>query len=908
MARTVFAFGDGRADGDATMRDILGGKGANLAEMSRLGLPVPPGFTISTEVCSYFHKNNKTLPHGLRVEVDAALADVGRIVGRRFGDTENPLLLSVRSGARDSMPGMMDTVLNLGLNRLSVEALSAGTGDSRFAYDSYRRFVQMYADVVLGLPHEELEHILDAHKAGEGARSDADLTADDWNEIARRYESFVLERTGREFPQDPVEQLWAAISAVFDSWMNRRAIVYRQLNGIAGYGGTAVTIQSMVFGNLGADSATGVMFTRDPSTGERVLYGEFLEHAQGEDVVAGIRTPRYISKAARLKAGTAVLSMEETLPDIHAELVQTSSRLETHFRDMQDVEFTVERGKLWVLQTRAGKRTARAAVRIAVDLEAECMIGQKEAVLRIDPLSLDQLLHPALDPRAPRNKIGSGLPASPGAACGIAVFSAAEAEQTRASGQNAILIRLDTSPEDIGGMNAAAGILTVRGGMTSHAAVVARGMGKPCVCGAEGMSVDAAKGLLVVGGVTIARGEKVTIDGATGEIFAGEVAMVEPKPSPEFATLMSWADDFRRLRVRANAETPDDARTALRLGAEGIGLARTEHMFFEGDRITAVRRMILADDLAGRTEALETLLKAQRDDFIDLFSIMTGLPVTVRLLDPPLHEFLPHTDAAIAELARQMDMEPAGLKKRVDSLVETNPMLGFRGCRLAVAFPDIPAMQARAILGAAAEVVRRGGAMPSIEIMVPLVVGRRELAAIKSIIDDTATAVAAETGVRIGYQVGTMVELPRAALRAGVIAEVAEFFSFGTNDLTQTTYGISRDDAGRFLGPYLERGIFDSDPFVSLDQTGVGELIAIAADRGRATRPDLKLGICGEHGGDPASIDFCERLDLDYVSCSPYRVPIARLAAAQAAIRRLASADIRRDSVPPRIASLETSE
>ncbi|MGQ4274251.1 pyruvate, phosphate dikinase [Terrihabitans sp. B22-R8] len=886
MRKWVYAFGDGKAEGEASFRNLLGGKGANLAEMSRMGLPVPPGFTITTEVCNLFYENGQTYPQELQAQVDAALADVGRLTSRKFGDERDPLLLSVRSGARASMPGMMDTVLNLGLNDRTVEAVAAASGDPRFAYDSYRRFIHMYANVVMGMPHDAFEHQLDELKSARGHVQDTDLSADDLKHLVGAFRNLVEEHCGTPFPQDPHDQLWGAVGAVFQSWMSRRAIVYRQLNNIPENWGTAVNVQAMVFGNMGAQSSTGVMFTRNPSTGENRIYGEFLENAQGEDVVAGIRTPRSIMTASRLESGSGEASMEEAFPEVHADLMRVAKLLEEHFRDMQDVEFTVEKGKLWVLQTRSGKRTAKAAVRIAVELEGVGSISRSEAILRVDPASLDQLLHPALDSSAKHEVIGMGLPASPGAACGEIVFSAEDAERLKKEGRKAILVRLETSPEDINGMHAAEGVLTVRGGMTSHAAVVARGMGKPCVCGAGGVRIDVAAGLLIAGGVTLRPGDILTIDGGTGRIIAGEVPMIDPEPGEDFVTLMGWADAARRLKVRANAETARDARMARSFGAEGIGLARTEHMFFEGDRITAVREMILAEDEAGRTAALDKLLPAQRADFVQLFEIMAGLPVTIRLLDPPLHEFLPHGEEEIGEVAASLGTSPDTLRNRARALAEANPMLGFRGCRLAIAFPDITAMQARAIFEAASEVHSATGAAPVPEIMVPLITGRREFDIIKKIIDDTARTVAEERAVRIDYQVGTMIELPRAALKAGEIAETAQFFSFGTNDLTQTAFGISRDDAHSFLGHYLAQGIFEADPFVSIDEDGVGELVSIATERGRAVRPDIKLGICGEHGGDPASVAFCEKAGLDYVSCSPFRVPIARLAAAQAALAK----------------------
>ncbi|WP_276199778.1 pyruvate, phosphate dikinase [Chelatococcus sp. XZ-Ab1] len=884
MTKWVYTFGDGTAEGEAGMRNLLGGKGANLAEMSNLGLPVPPGFTITTEVCTYYYDHERSYPGDLAAQVEEALAHVGRLTGKTFGDARNPLLVSVRSGARASMPGMMDTVLNLGLNDVTVAAVAAAAGDARFAWDSYRRFITMYSDVVLGVEHHHFEEALEDYKARRGYDLDTDLLAEDWQVLVARYKEIVAKELGKPFPQDPKEQLWGAIGAVFGSWMNNRAIKYRELHAIPASWGTAVNVQAMVFGNRGETSATGVAFTRNPSTGEKELYGEFLINAQGEDVVAGIRTPQDITEKARLAAGSDRPSMEQAMPAAYAELVRIYELLERHYRDMQDLEFTVEEGKLWMLQTRSGKRTAKAALKIAVDLASEGLISREEAITRIDPLALDQLLHPTIDPKAERRVIASGLPASPGAACGEIVFSSEDAEEAKKAGRKVILVRVETSPEDIHGMHAAEGILTTRGGMTSHAAVVARGMGKPCVSGAGSVRVDYRNGVMLAAGQTFSKGDVVTIDGSTGQVLAGEVKMLEPELSGEFATLMSWADGVRRMKVRANAETPLDAKTARNFGAEGIGLCRTEHMFFDGDRIVAVREMILADDEAGRRAALAKLLPMQRADFVELFTIMQGLPVTIRLLDPPLHEFLPHTDAEIAEVAASLKVDEDKLRRRASELSEFNPMLGFRGCRLAVRYPEIAEMQARAIFEAAVEAGRRTGEPVAVEVMVPLVMTRAELDLVKGRIDAMAAAVKAETGVAVPYQVGTMIELPRAALRAGEIAETAAFFSFGTNDLTQTTLGISRDDAASFLGTYTAGGILPADPFVTLDQEGVGELVKLAAERGRAARSDLKLGICGEHGGDPDSIRFCEGAGLDYVSCSPYRVPIARLAAAQAAL------------------------
>ncbi|TKD40287.1 MAG: pyruvate, phosphate dikinase [Mesorhizobium sp.] len=885
MTKWVYTFGDGAAEGRAGDRNLLGGKGANLAEMCSLGLPVPPGFTITTEVCNAYYANGRTYPASLEADVAVSLDHIGRLTGRRFGDPSKLLLVSVRSGGRASMPGMMDTVLNLGLNDETVEALAADSGDARFAYDSYRRFIQMYSDVVMGLDHEVFEEILEDQKGGLGHELDTELTAIEWQGVIALYKAKVEEELGKPFPQDPHEQLWGAIGAVFSSWMNNRAITYRRLHDIPESWGTAVNVQAMVFGNMGETSATGVAFTRNPSTGEKMLYGEFLVNAQGEDVVAGIRTPQNITEAARIAAGSDKPSLQKLMPEAFQSFVTISDRLEKHYRDMQDLEFTIERGKLWMLQTRSGKRTAKAALKIAVDMARDKLISKEEAVVRIDPASLDQLLHPTIDPKAARDVIGIGLPASPGAATGEIVFSSNDAEELKTQGRKAILVRIETSPEDIHGMHAAEGILTTRGGMTSHAAVVARGMGKPCVSGAGSLRVDYRAGTLMAMGSTFRKGDIITIDGGNGQVLKGAVPMLQPELSGDFAAIMEWADAVRRMKVRTNAETPLDARMARSFGAEGIGLCRTEHMFFEGDRIVAMREMILADTEKGRRTALAKLLPMQRSDFLELFEIMAGLPVTIRLLDPPLHEFLPKTEEEVAEVAAAMNVWPDKLRQRTEALHEFNPMLGHRGCRLAVSYPEIAEMQARAIFEAAVEAGRKAGALVVPEIMVPLVGLVKELDYVKARIDAVAKSVMEETGVKITYLTGTMIELPRAALRAHVIAEAAEFFSFGTNDLTQTTFGISRDDAASFLETYRQKGILEQDPFVSLDIEGVGELVRMAAEKGRATRPEIKLGICGEHGGDPASIHFCEEVGLDYVSCSPYRVPIARLAAAQAAVR-----------------------
>ncbi|MBT9368752.1 pyruvate, phosphate dikinase [Rhizobium sp. CSW-27] len=884
MTKWVYRFGGGKAEGSAADVALLGGKGANLAEMAALGLPVPPGMTIITEACLHYFGNQRSLPDALRAEVLEGLAEMERLTGRRFGGAERPLLLSVRSGARASMPGMMDTVLNLGLNDETVQALGHDAGDARFAWDSYRRFIQMYGDVVMGLDHEVFEEILEDEKARLGHDYDTELSAVEWQHVVTLYKQVIEEELGEAFPQDPELQLWRAIAAVFSSWNNARAVTYRTLHKIPHDWGTAVNVQAMVFGNLGSSSATGVAFTRNPSTGEKSLYGEFLINAQGEDVVAGIRTPQSLTEEGRIASGSEKPSMEKLMPETFAEFRAICDRLEAHYGDMQDVEFTVERGKLWMLQTRAGKRTTRAAMKIAVDLVDEGVISEEEAICRIEPPSLDQLLHPTIDPRVERTVLGSGLPASPGAASGEIVFTAEDAVAAEAEGRKVVLVRSETSPEDIHGMHVAEAILTTRGGMTSHAAVVARGMGIPCVVGAGGLRVDMRNEQLVGPGFTLKRGEVVTVDGSSGHLLKGEVPMIQPELSGAFGRLMEWADRARRMAVRTNADTPADARAARSFGAEGIGLCRTEHMFFEDGRIHVMREMILAEDEAGRRAALDKLLPMQRSDFTELFTIMSGLPVTIRLLDPPLHEFLPKSQEEILEVAAAMEMEPALLARRVEALHEFNPMLGHRGCRLAISYPEIAEMQARAIFEAAAAAAMATGAAVELEIMVPLVGLRAELDYVKACIDKVAADVSRETGMPIGYLAGTMIELPRAAIRAHVIAETADFFSFGTNDLTQTTFGISRDDAASFIPTYQRKGIIVQDPFISLDLDGVGELIRIAAERGRRTKANLKLGICGEHGGDPTSIRFCEEVGLDYVSCSPFRVPIARLAAAQAAI------------------------
>ena len=879
----VFTFGAGRAEGSAAERDRLGGKGAYLAEMSRLGLAVPPGFTISAEVCAVFYELGRKLPEELKPTVRAALDDVGRIVGSGFGDVENPLLVSVRSGSRASMPGMMDTVLNLGLNDQTVEGLVRRSQDRRFAYDTYRRFIQMYADVVLGLDHELFEEILENYKNLKGLEYDTELSAEDWVDLVVRFKTLVETELGKPFPQDIHAQLWGAIAAVFGSWENARAIAYRRLHDIPDDWGTAVTIQAMVFGNMGERSATGVVFTRNPSTGANELYGEFLVNAQGEDVVSGLRTPQPLTEADRRGSNSSKPSLEGLMPDVFAELKAACAKLEAHFRDIQDIEFTVQEGKLFMLQTRSGKRSTQAALKIAVDMAEGGLITREEAVRNINAGQLDQLLHPMLDPDAEKTVLAKGLPASPGAASGELVFDADEAVHLKAQGHTVILARIETSPEDVQGMHAAVGILTTRGGMTSHAAVVARGMGRPCVVGASSVVVDLERETLSAGGTLLHKGDVVTIDGSTGQIIKGRVPTREPELSEDFTNLMQWADGFRRMRIRANADTPADARQARAFGAEGIGLCRTEHMFFENGRILAMREMILAEDQEGRRRALAKLLPAQRQDFIELFEIMAGLPVTIRLLDPPLHEFLPHGEEIIGEVAASMGVSVTRLKRRVAALSEFNPMLGQRGARLLVSYPEIVEMQGRAIFEAAIEAGKALHERVIPEIMVPLVATKGELDLVKERIAGVAHAVENERGTNVAYSVGTMVELPRACLMAGEIGQSAEFFSFGTNDLTQTTFGLSRDDAGRFLGEYADKGIIQHDPFVTLDKA-VGELMQIAAERGRQTHPDLKIGICGEHGGDPETIGFCEKIGLDYISCSPYRVPIARLAAAQAAL------------------------
>jgi pyruvate,orthophosphate dikinase len=896
----TYSFGGGRADGRAEMKNLLGGKGANLAEMAEIGLPVPPGFTITTEVCTYYYANGRKYPATLGDDVKKAVAKIEAIVGKKFGDPKNPLLVSVRSGARASMPGMMDTILNLGLNDETAAGIAAASNNERFAYDSYRRFVQMYGDVVLGLKpesdkeHDPFEVVLDAKKQTRGVKGDLDLTTKDLKELVQEFKALILKRTGKPFPENPWDQLWGAIGAVFGSWMNQRAITYRKLYGIPADWGTAVNVQAMVFGNLGDDCATGVAFTRDPANGNTKFYGEFLVNAQGEDVVAGIRDPQKVTLEASREVAVAkgqsegerkrlAPSLEEVMPEAYKQLRGVADKLERHYRDMQDIEFTIERRTLYMLQTRNGKRTAHAAVKIAVDMVAEKLIDRDTAVKRVDPAVLDTLLHRQVDAKAPKNMIAKGLPASPGAAAGEVVFSADDAERAKNEGRKTILVRVETSPEDIHGMHAAEGILTARGGATSHAAVVGRGMGKPCVVGCNALQIDYVRGEMIVGTHVVRTGDAITIDGATGAVYLGLVPTVEPKVSGDFSKLMSWADKVRTLKVRANADTPHDAKVAREFGAEGIGLCRTEHMFFEGDRIDAVREMILADNTEGRRRALAKILPMQKDDFKGIFRAMNGLPVTIRLLDPPLHEFIPHTDAEIAELAVKIGVPTEKLRAKRNSLQELNPMLGHRGCRLGVTFPEIYEIQVRAIMEAACELAReKVKVIP--EIMIPLVGVLPELAILRELTVSVAKAVMTEYRVKVAYTVGTMIEVPRAAIVAKDIAGEAEFFSFGTNDLTQMTFGLSRDDAGKFLPEYIDRNVYTGDPFVSIDQSGVGFLMERAVKEGRAGRPGLKCGICGEHGGDPASVIFCHKVGLDYVSCSPYRVPVARLAAAHAAL------------------------
>ncbi|MFM7673461.1 MAG: pyruvate, phosphate dikinase [Candidatus Fonsibacter sp.] len=885
MPKWVYQFNSSNCEGTVSQKPLLGGKGANLAEMGKLGLPVPPGFTITTEVCNEFYKNNQKYPDDLKVQVEDAIRNIEKILGKNFGDVNNPLLVSVRSGARVSMPGMMDTVLNLGLNDKTVLGLIKKTNNETFAYDSYRRFIQMYSNVVLDVDHHNFEDLLDNYKLTKGVLSDTDLKAEDWKTIVGNYKDIIKKNTKKDFPQDSHEQLWGAISAVFKSWQNQRAKTYRRLNNIPEEWGTAVNIQSMVFGNMGNDCATGVAFTRNPSTGENSFYGEYLINAQGEDVVAGIRTPRNITKKARLESSSEDLSLEEIMPEAFSDLTKIYKKLESHYRDMQDIEFTIENKKLWMLQTRSGKRTAKASIKIAVDMVSEKLITKDEALLRIDPKILDTLLHPTLDPKAKKNIIAKGLPASPGAATGKVTFNADDAEQMKANNQNTILVRVETSPEDIHGMHAAVGILTCRGGMTSHAAVVARGMGRACVSGAGNIKIDYANKLFKVENIEVKEGDIITIDGSTGEVMLGEVKTINPDISGDFSEIMRWADEVRTLKIRANAETPLDSRTARGFGAEGIGLCRTEHMFFDEERILYVRQMILSKTREDRLKALEKILPFQRKDFVEIFTIMKGLPVTVRLLDPPLHEFLPKTEKEIDIVAKSLKIHSSEIKNRINYLHEENPMLGHRGCRLAISFPEIYEMQCRAIFEALYELQKQKVEAVIPEIMIPLVATEREIEILKLLVDRVAKEVQKNNNFKVDYLVGTMIELPRAALNAKNIAKHTDFFSFGTNDLTQTTLGISRDDSGKFLDDYVENKIFKIDPFISIDQDGVGELIKLACSKGLETNKNIKLGICGEHGGDPDSIDFCHRAGLNYVSCSPYRVPIARLSAAQASIR-----------------------
>ena len=885
MPKWVYQFNSSNCEGTLSQKPLLGGKGANLAEMGKLGLPVPPGFTITTEVCTEFYKNNQKYPDDLKIQIEDAIRNIEKILGKNFGDVNNPLLVSVRSGARVSMPGMMDTVLNLGLNDKTVLGLIKKTNNETFAYDSYRRFIQMYSNVVLEVDHYNFEDLLDNYKLTKGVLSDTDLKAEDWKIIISNYKDIIKKNTKKDFPQDSHEQLWGAISAVFKSWQNQRAKTYRKLNNIPEEWGTAVNIQSMVFGNMGNDCATGVAFTRNPSTGENSFYGEYLINAQGEDVVAGIRTPRNITKKARVESFSEDLSLEEIMPEVFNELAKIYKKLENHYRDMQDIEFTIENKKLWMLQTRSGKRTAKASIKIAVDMVSEKLITKDEALLRIDPKILDTLLHPTLDPKAKKNVIVKGLPASPGAATGKVTFNADDAEQMKANNQNTILVRVETSPEDIHGMHAAVGILTCRGGMTSHAAVVARGMGRACVSGAGNIKIDYTNKLFKVENIEVKEGDIITIDGSTGEVMLGEVKTINPDISGDFSEIMKWADETRTLKIRANAETPLDSRTAREFGAEGIGLCRTEHMFFDEERILYVRQMILSKTKEDRLKALDKILPFQKKDFLEIFTIMKGFPVTVRLLDPPLHEFLPKTDKEIDIVAKSLKIHSSEIKNRINYLHEENPMLGHRGCRLAISFPEIYEMQCRAIFEALFELQKQKIESIIPEIMIPLVATQKEIEILRALVDKVAQEVQKKNNFKVDYLVGTMIELPRAALNAKSIAKYADFFSFGTNDLTQTTLGISRDDSGKFLDDYVENKIFKVDPFISIDQEGVGELIKLACLGGLETKKNIKLGICGEHGGDPESIEFCHKIGLNYVSCSPYRVPIARLSAAQASIR-----------------------
>ena len=882
MKKFIFNFSSKKPKKSFNAKNVLGGKGANLAEMEKLGLPVPPGFTISTKVCDLFYKNKKKLPSFIIKLIKKELKLIEKASKKKFGDLNNPLLVSVRSGAKVSMPGMMDTILNLGLNDKTVLALINKTSNPRFAQDSYRRFIQMYGSVVLNIKSYHFEELIENYKLTKGVIADTDLDENDWSGLINNFKDLIKKETKKDFPQDVLEQLYGAISAVFLSWESKRAKVYRRLHHISEDWGTAVNIQSMVFGNMGKDSATGVVFTRNPSTGEKFLFGEYLINAQGEDVVAGTRTPLHITKKARIKDGVKEPSMEESMTKVYLQLKKILLRLEKHYKDMQDVEFTVENNKLWMLQTRSGKRTAKSAIKIAVDMVKEKLISKKEAILRIDPNTLDTLLHPTLDKKVDKKIIASGLPASPGAASGKVVFSADEAERLNEMMQNSILVRTETSPEDIHGMHAAKGILTSRGGMTSHAAVVARGMGRPCVSGSTKINIDYVNKIFRAGDVTVKEGDIITIDGSSGEIISGEVPTVKPEMSGDFSKLMSWADSFRKLKVRTNSETPVDTKTAREFGAEGIGLCRTEHMFFDEERIVSVRQMILSKTTEDREEALKKLLPYQKNDFVEIFKIMNGLPVTVRLLDPPLHEFLPKTDKDIDDIAKELNLTEKDIKFRIVELHEQNPMLGHRGCRLGISFPEIYHMQCEAIFEALAECKKQKVKLVIPEIMIPLISTATEIKILRNLVEKTAKEVQKKHSIKIKYYVGTMIELPRAALRAKDIAKFADFFSFGTNDLTQTTFGISRDDSGKFLNDYVENKIFNKDPFVSIDERGVGELIKIAAERGKKQKKSLKLGICGEHGGDPSSVKFFAEVGLDYVSCSPYRVPVARLAAAQA--------------------------
>ena len=887
MNNLIFSFKDKKIQKIKNPKNILGGKGANLAEMGRLGLPVPPGFIISTEVCDLFYKNKKKLPTQLIKKINVELKNIEKLTGKKFGDLKNPLLVSVRSGARISMPGMMDTILNLGLNDKTVIALAKKTSNERFAKDSYRRFIQMYSNVVLNIEGHLFEDMIDNQKLNKGVLLDTELDEEDWDELIVRFKDIVKKKTKKDFPQNVQDQLIGAISAVFLSWESQRAKTYRKLNQIPDHWGTAVNVQSMVFGNMGNDCSTGVVFTRNPSTGEKNFFGEYLINAQGEDVVAGTRTPQHITVRAKKASGAKELSMEETMPNVYRDLKNTLFKLEKHYKDMQDVEFTVENKKLWILQTRSGKRTAEAAIKIAVDMTKEKLISKKEALLRIDPNSLDTLLHPTLDKTVEKKIIAKGLPASPGAASGKVVFTAEEAERLNGMMQNTILVRVETSPEDIHGMHAAKGILTARGGMTSHAAVVARGMGRPCVSGSSEITIDYKAKQFKAGNVVVKEGETITIDGTSGEVILGTVPTVQPKISGYFSTVMSWSDQFRKLNIRTNAETEKDSKVAREFGAEGIGLCRTEHMFFDQERILSVREMILSKSKEDRNKALAKLLPHQKNDFKKIFKVMNGLPVTIRLLDPPLHEFLPKTDKEIEEVANSLGMDHKEIKDRTEELHEQNPMLGHRGCRLGISFPEIYEMQCEAIFEALVECKREKTKSAIAEIMIPLISTDIELKILRALVDRTAKKIEAKHKTKLDYIVGTMIELPRAALQASEISKFADFFSFGTNDLTQTTYGISRDDSGKFLNDYINNKIFEVDPFVSLDQNGVGELIKIASSKGRQNNKNLKLGICGEHGGDPKSIEFCSKVGLNYVSCSPFRVPIARLTAAQAEIKKL---------------------